>query len=60
MNLKQSIYNDITDKLPTMDKRLSIIFAALIVILAILNMTYGAPQSMNVWEFFDWISAPKS
>jgi hypothetical protein len=39
-----------------MDKKFSILFAVLLVVLAVLNMTYGAPQSMNVWEFFGWVT----
>ena len=39
-----------------MDKKLSLIFAALLVLLAVLNMTYGAPQSLTIWEVFGWLT----
>jgi hypothetical protein len=41
---------------PAMDNRFSIVFAALLILVAILNMTHGAPPSLNIWEFFDWMS----
>lgn len=38
-----------------MSKRSSILFAVLLVLLAVLNLVYGGPQSMNVWQFFDYM-----
>lgn len=39
-----------------MDRKMAILFAVLLVTLSILHMTHGGPRSMNVWEFFDWVS----
>lgn len=39
-----------------MNKNFSIIFAILIVILAVLNMIYDQPDPMTVWDFFGWVT----